>query len=115
MMSCGSARTAGLFLLLCIAAVVQAQSASAPLASRIQDLVARGDLKGARAELDAAVKRVLASGRYIMGEDVGEHERELAVDAVLRRRKLRNIFCACMSWALPAILRSHPQCDRDLH
>lgn len=35
-------------------------------------------LKG---EIDAAVERVLASGRYIMGEDVGELERELAADA----------------------------------
>jgi dTDP-4-amino-4,6-dideoxygalactose transaminase len=34
-------------------------------------------------EIDAAVRRVLASGRYIMGEDVGELERELAADAGL--------------------------------
>lgn len=32
-------------------------------------------------ELEAAVRRVLASGRYIMGEDVSELERELAADA----------------------------------
>jgi dTDP-4-amino-4,6-dideoxygalactose transaminase len=34
-------------------------------------------------EIDAAVRRVLASGRYIMGEDVGELERELAADTGL--------------------------------
>lgn len=35
------------------------------------------------AEIEAAVRRVLASGDYIMGEDVGALERELAADAGL--------------------------------
>jgi dTDP-4-amino-4,6-dideoxygalactose transaminase len=34
-------------------------------------------------DIDAAVKRVLASGHYIMGEDVGALERELAADSAL--------------------------------
>jgi dTDP-4-amino-4,6-dideoxygalactose transaminase len=34
-------------------------------------------------DIDAAVKRVLASGHYIMGEDVGALERELAADSGL--------------------------------
>lgn len=36
-----------------------------------------------RTEIDEAVRRVLASGQYIMGSDVSELERELAADARL--------------------------------
>jgi dTDP-4-amino-4,6-dideoxygalactose transaminase len=36
------------------------------------------------AEIEAAVHRVLASGHYIMGEDVAAFEREMAADANLR-------------------------------
>ena len=50
-------RRRSIFLSFCASVVLWAQSPSGPLAARIQELVGRGDLEAARAELEAVVKR----------------------------------------------------------